>query len=102
MIDADDVAKRERLAHALHPPVIAAVADRVPTIKRISPALPGLAEGIGWNPGDIRWTEVWIQVIKVGMSPHVSAVITDEDRDIPDDLYAAAVGGFPHRAPLLE
>src|SRR4051812_33358760 len=36
------------------------------------------------------------------MSPHVGAVITDKDRNIADDLYAAAVGGFPHRAPLLE
>src|SRR5205085_7825208 len=102
VVDANNVAVSECLPHALHPPVVSAVADRVPTIKRIAPTLPGLAECVGRHAGDIGRAQVRIQVIKVRMGPHVGAVIADEDGDVADDLDAAAVARPPHRTPLLE
>src|SRR5512133_1305571 len=41
VVEADVIAKHQRPADPLHPPVIAAVAECVPLVERIAPALPG-------------------------------------------------------------
>src|SRR4051812_40144146 len=101
MVDADDVAMGEGLAHSLYPPVIAGVLERLPVVERIAPALAGLAESVWRDAGNNCGAEIGVQVIKMRMRPDVSAVIADEDGDVADDLDAALRGNRPDGTPLL-
>ena len=52
MIEPHVIAISRRPAQALDPPGIASGLHRVPAVKRIAPALPGLAEKIWGDAGD--------------------------------------------------
>src|SRR5204862_443932 len=84
--------------HALHPPIVATISDRIPAIERIAPALPGLAEGVRRHTRYIRRAEVRVQVIKLRMGPNVSAVIADENGDVADYPDAATIARHPRSA----
>src|SRR4051794_28062865 len=101
MIDADDVAMIKRLAHALDPPVVAAVLERLPVVERIAPTLAGLAEGIGRDARNHRWAEIEVQVVEMRVRPHVGTVVADENGDVAYDLDSALCGGGADGAPLL-
>ena len=94
MVKTNDVAVVEGPAHAVDPPVVAALLKGLPVVKRISPALAGFAESVGRDTGDDFAGKVGFQAKNFGICPDIGAVIADEDGDIADDLGSpiSAVG----------
>src|SRR4051812_19511430 len=91
----------ERLAHPLHPPVVASVLERFPVVERIAPALARLTESVWRDAGDERGAKIGIQIIEVRVRPHVRTVVANKNGDVTDDLDATLRGRCPDGTPLL-
>src|SRR5581483_3047148 len=102
MVNANVVAGFHCPAHALNPPLVAASTHHVPTIKRITPALPAGAERVGrYSRHDFR-IQVLIKAEKVGIGPNVRTIVIYKNSDITGDLDRLAVAIAADRMPLLE
>src|SRR5258708_33633703 len=102
VIDADDVGESQRRAEPRHPPSVSTLADDIPSVQRIAPALAGLAEVIGRDAGHDGRFAVVIELKELAVRPHVGAVAGDIDRDVAENVDSARVGGFADRGPLSE
>ena len=65
VIEPDDVAKAQRPAHALYPPVVTALPQHVPAIHGISPALAGFGERIRRDAGDDLGIQIGVEAEKM-------------------------------------
>ena len=101
VVQPDDIAGFQRRAHAPHPPVIAAAFESVPAIERVSPALPGFAEGIGRNASYHRWLQIVIKMEKVGIAPDIGAVIIHKNGYVAHDPDSPLRAVFTQRPPLF-
>ena len=101
VIEPNHVMERERTTHASDPPVEAAVAQRVPAVQRISPALTGGREVVGRHAGDADHAAVLVQLEDLRVSPDIGAVVADKDGDVAEDTDVAHVCVLAKRAPLL-
>src|SRR5437870_7546261 len=86
VVDAYDVDERERRAHALDPPGEAVPLHALPVVERVTPKLPRLAEVVGRDSRDDRRTTVLAELELSRVRPNVRRVVSDEDRDVADDL----------------
>ena len=102
VIEANDVALLQCPLHALNPPVISALAEYVPAVKRIAPALSGAAKKIGRHARNIDRVAVFVELKDLGMVPDVGAIQIDEDGDVGDELDAICCAVLMHRAPLFK
>src|SRR5579872_7628270 len=101
MIEPDVVTVLRGPAQTLNPPRISAAFHHIPTIERIAPTLPGLAEEIRRHSGDDLRFKLFTQPEKIGVRPDISAVIVHEDRHIPNDPDFALGAIAAQRVPLL-
>src|SRR5450755_4256333 len=102
VIEPDVVAVARRPAQALDPPFVAVLFHHIPTIERIAPALPGLAEKVRWNARYYFHFTMFVQAKKFGMSPNVGTVIVHEDGDVADHANAPLGTITPQGLPLLK
>src|SRR5206468_3312425 len=97
-----DVALRERPAHALYPPIVAALREYVPAIKGIAPELAGTAESVWRHTTHNFGTELLIEAEDGAMRPHVCTIEVHENRDVAKNANAATPRFRTQRAPLFE
>src|SRR5208337_4252538 len=102
MIEAHHIEKRERSTKALDPPSVSAGGQQVPAINRIPPKLSGGAEIIRRHAGDHGRAALIVEIEKIGMSPHVRAVVRNIDRDVAHETDAALLAINLEMLPLLE
>src|ERR1043166_5427332 len=102
VVNADDVNEREHGARARDPPLEAVLAHPLPIVDGVAPELARAAEVVGRDSGDEARAATLVELEEVGLGPHVSRVVRDEDGDVADDLnlLVAAVGA--QARPLVE
>src|SRR5581483_12204700 len=78
--------KGEGAANAGDPPVKAALFKEAPFIERVSPALSGGGEVVGWNAGDARGFPLIVELEDFRVGPDVGRIVADEDGDVAEDF----------------
>src|SRR5579862_7112297 len=101
VIETNVVAIVRSPAEALDPPVVAFILHHIPTVKRISPALPGFAEKIRRHSGNHFGIKIVIQAEEPAVRPDIGAVVIDEDGDIAHDTNGALGTIAAQSLPLL-
>jgi hypothetical protein len=102
VIDSDDIIKFKGGFESGDPPRETLCSVGFPSIKRISPALSGLAEVIGGYSRDDRRLPVGLKKEKLRSAPYICAVVSYKDRDVPDDRDPTLFCLFPKQVPLPE
>ena len=101
VIEPDVVAVLRGPAQALNPPLVASRFHHIPAVKRIAPALAGLAEEIRRDAGNNLGLEIVIRAEEVAVRPDVGAVVVHEDSDIAHDANGAFCAVAPQGLPLF-
>ena len=86
VVDSEKIEESEVVADPLNPPRVPGLTQDVPAIDRISPVLAGRTEVVGRNPGNTGGSLFFIELEKVRVRPDIGAVMTDIDRNIPDEF----------------
>src|SRR5262249_55662466 len=102
VIEPDDVDRSQRMPDPFDPPAVPVLLHQIPTVERVRPQLPRLAEIVRGYPRDLCRTALGVQVKLLSVRPHVRAVMRDEDRGVPDDLHAVFVRIPGESEPLFE
>ena len=103
MVNAHDVALRERGAEPVAPPRVAVGGVGFPGVERVAPHLAVGGKIIRRHPGDgdgLKRCRVELEELRVG--PGVGGIAGDEDREVADDLDAALLRGGAEFRPLAE
>src|SRR4029453_3819415 len=100
--EANPIDQSEKRAKAFDPPCVTGPVEDIPTIKRVSPQLPGRAEVIGWHAGDNGWAAVRVEPEQLASSPDIGPVRADEDRRAPPGHDAWSAAGIAKALPLFE
>jgi len=58
----------------------------IPFVKRVSPQLPGRRKIIRWNTRDTCGFAILTNIKQFRVSPGVSTIVGDKDRNIANDL----------------
>src|SRR5579872_6841214 len=86
VIETNDVAGLKRPFHALNPPVVSALAEDIPSIQRIPPALSSCAEEVRRHTRDVDRPAFLVELKDLRMAPDVGAIEIHENRDVSDQL----------------
>src|SRR5690348_12051785 len=86
VIEANQIRLPKRRPRAIDPPTKSVRLHRVPSIQRISPALPGFRERIGRNSGNCFGVTIAIEQEQMRIGPDIAGVGGNENRDIADEF----------------
>src|SRR3954470_7681897 len=101
MVKTDKVTGLRGPAQALDPPAIAAAADRIPVVERITPPLSVGAKVIGRDPRDDVWCEVITQAEQIAVRPNVGTVVIHKNGNIAHHANGFVRAVMAKRMPLL-
>src|SRR6185503_10271710 len=102
VIDARDVECLERGADAINPPFETIGPHLLPVVERIPPELAGGAEIIGRHSRYHDRSPIFVQLKLIRVCPNVCRIVGDENRNVADNLDAAAIAVSLKRKPLPE
>src|SRR5580658_1897074 len=101
VVEPDVIAVSRRPAQSLHPPLITLRLHHIPAVKRIPPALSGLAEEIRRHARNHLGIKILFQPEQFAVHPDVGAVVINKDGEIAHDADRALRTIAPQRLPLL-
>ena len=100
MIESHKVKHSKGCAAAINPPTVTGRRRNIPAIERVAPKLTSGAEIIGRNARNGSGPPSFIQAKQLRMSPHVSAVVSDIDRNVAHDANAVTTAEISYLFPL--
>ena len=88
MIDTQHIKLLERRTKTPHPPIKIGCLQLLPSVERIAPQLPGLAEVVWWYAShDGRFSEI-VELEELLVGPHIGTLMGDENRHIAEQFYS--------------
>src|SRR4029077_13324689 len=100
VIEADVIAGLSAPAQAVDPPVIAARPDRVPVVKRSTPALSRSAERVRRHARYSFRFEIVLQAEQVTVRPHVGAIVSHKNCYVSHNANRTLRAVTTQRMPL--
>jgi hypothetical protein len=100
MINAHDVEQLEDALEAPHPPGEAGLRMSGPAVLRVPPMLSVPAEAIRRVAGHAPGLSAPVELEKLRVTPHVSAVVRHENGKVANQSYAQAMGVLAQCPPL--